>query len=609
VTAQSSQAKRALSPRHRRSLLAGTLALALLIVGGGFAFTRRSVTPYDPSQAAEGITAELARGVPADHPHVTFRDAAQASGITFEHFGGERSTQLPEDMGSGAAWADFDNDGDDDLFIVNISGPLASAAERSQAERQRSNSPAISRLFRNDNGRFVDVTKQAGLVREMCGMGAAWGDADGDGWLDLVVTSFDRLYFFHNRRDGTFEDWTARTGLAGFSGFWTGASWGDYDRDGDVDLYICGYVQYRYDPSTAGQVSQQFAAEVPFTLNPSSYAPARNLLLRNDGRGRFVDVAAFAGVADPTGRSLSAAWCDLDDDGWLDLYVANDVSDNALFHNLGNGRFQNVAAGAWVADPRGAMGLAVGDWDLDGDFDIFVTHWLAQENALFSNIRVAVRGDPPGRMAFMDIADQIGLGQSSLDYIKWGTGFFDYDNDGRPDLISINGSTFEDPSNRKRLISMRHQLFWNKSDDDGFFDVAPISGSVLTEPTVGRGLALADYDDDGDVDALVVNHGSPARLLRNDGGNTRHWLKVRVRGRVNRFAYGALVSVTSGGLTQRQQIAAQSSYLSQHSLTQHFGLGGRDKADEVRVRFLDGSEVVLTAVAANQTIVIEEPTP
>ncbi len=166
-----------------------------------------------------------------------------------------------------------------------------------------------------------------------------------------------------------------------------------------------------------------------------------------------------------------------------------------------------------MADPRGAMGLAVGDWDRDGDLDIFVTHWLAQENALFTNMRIGARGTAPGRMVFMDVADQYGLGQSSLDFVKWGTAFFDYDNDGRPDLLSINGSTFQDPADPRRLIPMPHQVFWNRNDEDGFHDVAAVSGAVVTQPTVGRGAALADYDSDGDLDVVVVNHSGAASLL------------------------------------------------------------------------------------------------
>jgi hypothetical protein len=311
-------------------------------------------------------------------------------------------------------------------------------------------------------------------------------------------------------------------------------------------------------------------------------------------------------VDNPSGRSLSASWADFDDDGWIDLYVANDVSDNALFRNLGNGRFSEISHETWVADPRGAMGLAVGDWDLDGDFDIFVTHWLAQENALFSNMRIGSKGAAPGRMVFMDVADQEGLGQVSLDFVKWGTSFFDYDNDGRPDLLSVNGSTFQDPKDTRRLIPMRHHLFWNRGDREGFFDVAPVAGRALLEPTVGRGAAFSDFDGDGDVDVLVVNHGGPARLLRNDGGNRRHWLQVRSRGAKDPQGLGAIVRVTAGGRTAMQQVGAQPSYVSQSSSAMHFGLGGATSAD-VHVRFVSGREVTLQGVQADRSVLVEEP--
>jgi len=588
-----------LSARRRRVLLTALGAVVVITALAVLTLARRSADQYDPAAPAEGITSALDRPVPADHPRVTFTDVAAQSGIAFRHFPGVRSTQLPEDMGSGAAWGDYDSDGDDDLFIVNISAPLT--------DPSHAGGGAPSRLYRNDGGTFVDVTAQAGVGVSGCGMAAAWADADRDGQLDLVVTSWDRLYLFYNRGDGTFEDRTAAAGLARFTGFWTGASWADYDRDGDLDLYICGYVRYVYDPTDAQKVSAQFDAEVPYVLNPSSYSAERNLLLRNDGRGRFTDVANAAGVDDPTGRSLSASWCDFDEDGWLDVYVANDVSDNALFRNLGNGRFENVSHTTWVADPRGAMGLAIGDWDLDGDFDIFVTHWLAQENALFSNMRIGSRGATPGRMVFMDVADQEGLGQVSLDFVKWGTSFFDYDNDGRPDLLAVNGSTFQDPKDTRHLIAMRHHLFWNKSDHEGFFEVGGVSGRALLEPSVARGAAFADYDRDGDLDVVMINHGGAPRLLRNDGGNARHWLQVRVRGARDPQGLGALVLVTANGITGREQIGAQSSYLSQNSTIAHFGLGDLGAAESVTVRFASGREVVQRNVAANQVITIEEP--
>ncbi len=587
-----------LSRRQRRTLVAGTAALVMLVGLGTAALRQPAADRYDPSAQAEGITAELERETPSLVPTVRFSDVSDAAGVTMRHFPGVRSTQLPEDMGSGAAWGDYDDDGDDDLFVVNMRGPLGEEGR------------GTSRLYRNDGGgRFSDVTEEAGLALEVYGMAAAWGDADGDGRIDLAVSAYGDLRLYRNAGDGRFEDVTARAGLAPYRRFWAGLSWADYDADGDLDLHVAGYVQYRFDPADAARASTQVHAEVPYTLNPSSYPPERNLLLRNDGSGRFTDVARAAGVDNPTGRSLTAAWCDFDADGWLDLYVANDVSDNALYRNLGNGRFEDVSHATWVADPRGAMGLAVGDWDLDGDFDIFVTHWLAQENALYTNMLIGGRGLPAGRLAFMDDADQRGLGQISLDFVKWGTSFFDYDNDGRQDLLSINGSTFQDPDDPRRLVPMRHQLYWNRSDDAGFFEVSSAAGPALTTPSVGRGAAFADYDADGDVDVLVVNHGDGLRLLRNDGGNAARWLRVRVRGARDPRGTGALVLVRTGDLTQRAQVDAQPSYLSQNSAVQHFGLGAHERADEVMVRFPNGREMRFTGVPAGQTLEVREPRP
>jgi len=591
-----------MTTRQRLLLRTSLVSLAVLATVVLFILYRSPVARYRPEARVEGITADLERKLPSDSPKVTFVETSRQSGITFQHFFKDRSTQLPEDMGSGAAWGDFDNDGDDDLFIVNISGPLT------LTKTEQSESPARCRLHRNNgDGTFTDVTDQANLSLRIIGMGAAWGDFDGDGWLDLVVTSYPDLYLFHNNRDGTFSDVSAGSGFSRFKGFWAGASWADYDRDGDLDLYICGYVQYQFRSEDSIKVSMQFEAEVPYTLNPSSYAPQHNLLLRNDGGGKFTEAAKPAGVDNPTGRSLSAAWCDFDGDGWIDLYVANDVSDNAMYKNLGNGKFSDVSHSTWVADYRGAMGLAVGDWDSDGDFDIFVTHWLAQECALYSNMLIGSRGAPPGKMVFMDIADQEGLGQISLDYVKWGTSFFDYDNDGRPDLLVIDGSTFQDENDKHKLIPMRHMLFWNKGETEGFYEVSTIGGTIFQQRTVGRGAAFSDYDHDGDVDVVVVNHSGQAWLLRNDGGNQKHWLEIKVKGKKNIFGLGTIVKVTKGDRTQMQQIGSQPSYLSQNSLTAHFGLGQSDTVDLVETIFPGGKKVEIRGVKSNQILVVEEP--
>jgi enediyne biosynthesis protein E4 len=589
---------------RRQRLLAVTSisSLCVLAVASAAVFVRRAPRPYTPAEQVEGITDELGRRLPPDYPRVTFTEVSAQAGINFQHFSGSRSTQLPEDMGSGAAWGDYNNDGNEDLFVVNISGPLTLSA------KERQQSPASCRLYRNNgNGTFTDVTEKAGLPLRICGMGAAWGDFDGDGWLDLVVTSYPDLYLFHNNHDGTFTDVTKAAGLSRFKGFWTGVSWNDFDRDGHLDLYVCGYTQYHFNPADRHRTSLQFQGEVPYTLNPSSYRPERNLLLRNNGDGTFTDVAKQAGVDDSSGRSLSAAWCDFDGRGWDDLYVANDVSNSAMFRNLGNGKFTDISDSACVGEYRGSMGLAIGDWDNDGDFDIFVTHWIAQQDALFTNMRIPSRGAKPGRLFFSDTTDQYGLGQITLDYIGFGTFFFDYDNDGRQDLFVANGSTFQDEKDKRKLVPMHHLLFWNKSNLDGFFEVSGVSGEIFKQQTVGRGAAFADYDNDGDVDVFVVNHGARGWLLRNEGGNRNRWLEVKVRGKHNRFGVGAKVKVTTGSETQMQEIGSQTSYLSQNSLTAHFGVGKAETVDQVVVAFPSGKIVRQQGVKSNQILTIREP--
>ncbi|MBI4161785.1 MAG: VCBS repeat-containing protein, partial [Acidobacteria bacterium] len=472
----------------------------------------------------------------------------------FRTFSGPRSSQLPEDMGSGAAWGDYDNDGDEDLFLVSAGGSLILPPQ----ER------APSVLYENlGDGTFRRVEDFPDT--RIIGMGAAWADYDGDGWLDLAVTGYRSLILYRNDA-GRF---VRNEGFPEPDGFWAGASWGDYDADGDPDLYVCGYVQYVENAADRARASLQYGRSVPFTLNPVSFRPERNLLFRNDGKGRFREVAAELGVANPEGRSLSAIWIDLDQDGRLDLYVANDISDNAFYRNLG-GRFEDISHPAWVADYRGAMGLAAGDWNRDGDDDLFITHWLAQENALYDSLLADRRsspsappGDPGGTpgaatapppevpVRFIDVADQRGLGQIALPMVGWGTEFADFDADGWLDLVVANGNTLEDDADPPGLQPQASFLFWN-ARGEYFHDLAPLDEG-LARPVVARGLSVADYDGDGDLDILRVLHGEGAQLLRNDmqAGN---WLKVRLRRshpsrpRARSEGEGAAVAVRADGV-------------------------------------------------------------
>ncbi len=588
---------------RRKKLIVRSAVITVLLltaVSVAILLTLPKSKRYTPGETPEGIISELERNLPPGYPKVQFKDTTRKAGIDFIHFHGTRSTQLPEDMGSGAAWGDYDNDGDPDLFLCNLAGPLT------MADHEIQQSPAANRLYRNNgNGAFTDVTAVSGLDDHGWSMGAAWGDSDGDGWLDLFVSNYGMNKLYRNRKDGTFEDVTQKAGIGNDRGFWTGVSWSDYDLDGDMDVYVCGYVKYTFRPEDRNRTAGQYKTVVPFTLNPSSYEPERNLLFRNNGDGSFHEVAEEAGVSNTAGRSLSAAWCDFNKDGHPDLYVANDISDNAMFMNQGDGTFTDVAESSWVADYRGAMGLAAGDWNNDGDMDIFITHWIAQENAMFDNLLIPM-GPQNGFPRFSDIADRIGLGQIALDYIGWGTSFFDYDNDSRRDLFVVNGSTFQEESNPEHLIPMKNLLFWNQGED-GYYETGSVSGEVFARKAVGRGAAFADFDLDGDVDVVVVNHSSAPLLLQNEGGNRNHWLRVRAQGKRNRFGIGARVEVvTAGGRKQIDEIGAQSSYLSQNDSTAWFGLGNLSHAEQVFVRFPGGKIVELQDVAANQTLTVAE---
>jgi hypothetical protein len=350
----------------------------------------------------------------------------------------------------------------------------------------------------------------------------------------------------------------------------------------------------------------QYQVTVPFTLNPSSYMPQANRLYHNLGNGRFEEVAEMAGVDNPTGRSLSVTWCDFNNDRRPDLYVANDVSANGMFQNLGNGSFADIGASSWAADYRGAMGLAIGDFDNDDDFDIFLTHWIAQENGLYSNMRTEFEDMDSDSLRFRDIADGVGLGEIALNKIGWGTEFFDYDNDGLLDLLIINGSTFENPENTRQLIPMKSMLFWNRGDK-GYFNVAEVAGASLKREIVGRGAAFADYDNDGDVDVYVVVHGGIGMLLRNDGGNSNHWLKVQTIGRApNTHGVGAQLRLVASGASQLREIGAGSSYISQNSLEAEFGLGASTVVDSLIVTWPSGEIQIMTQLDVDRTVVVSE---
>jgi tetratricopeptide (TPR) repeat protein len=591
----------------RGSLIRRTLllcSLPVLLVAAFIAIRQwTSDDRYVAGQEQEGITRSLDRSLEPTSIGLRFTEVSEQAGIRFEHFPFQRTSQLPEDMGPGGAWGDYDGDGLPDLFLVNFAAPLG------VSDAEMAGSPATDRLFRNrGDGTFEDVTEAAGVGAAHRGIGASFGDYDADGDDDLFVTSWGRNILWDNQGDGTFLDVTARAGLTA-EGFWAGASWADFDLDGDLDLYVCGYVYYIPEPpgTDATRVGD---AENPFTINPSSYAPRPNLLYVNRGDGSFEERAAAAGVQSEMGRSLAAAWADFDGDGLPDLYVANDVSDNGMYRNRGDGTFQDVSYESLVADYRSSMGIGVGDWDGNLELDLFLTHWVAQENALFSNRTTESQADgSEGGLRFRDDADRVGLGQIALDLVGWGTAFVDFDNDGWLDLFVANGSTLQQRDHPSQLVPMHPHLYWNKGPDEGFFEVGAEAGFRTKVPGVGRGAAFADYDADGDADLLIVRHGGRARLLRNDspGGN---WVAFRVRAQSGHpSGIGARIVVRVGDRAYLREAGAGPSYLSHNFSDVLFGLGEAARVDRVEVSWPGGHQEVWSDLEVDRLWHLEEGRP
>lgn len=546
----------------------------------------------------EGVTSVLAKTIGSDEVPIRFEDVSAKVGISFRHFPVQRASLLPEDMGSGVACGDYDGDGFTDLFFVNISGSVVPGAP---LERERGK----SRLYRNVRGeRFEDVTDQAGVGFVGYGMGACWGDYDGDGDLDLYVTAFGDNVLYQNQGDGTFRDVTAESGVQD-SRFSTGCSWADYDHDGNLDLYVCNYVDFVFRESDRGVKVPSSTMDDLYTLNPTSYPAQPNSLFRNKGDGTFEEVAALVGVANPTGKSLAANWVDMDNDGWVDLYVANDVSENGVFRNRGDGTFEDVGPSSSAADYRSGMGVAVSDFDNDLDQDLVITHWLNQENALYQNMTSEERtgGAAGGRLWFMDVADTFGIGQISLDMVGWATGFCDFDNDGRRDLWMVNGNTLECIEDHHALQPQRAFVFWNRGLR-GFVEIAAKACPRLEKPFVGRGGAQVDFDRDGRVDLVWPTHSGEVIVLKNVSEPSGHWLRVDLRQPLgNRFALGGRVYVTAGGKTQMGEVGSSSSYLSQDELTLHFGLSGQSIVETLRIVWPGGAQEVHKNVRADQSVV------
>ncbi|MCH7807945.1 MAG: CRTAC1 family protein [Planctomycetes bacterium] len=554
-----------------------------------------------------GLLAAGAADVVGDSPTSGSKQSVQETGIRFEripvsslprfvHFNGHpRASLLPEDNGSGCAWGDYDGDGDDDLYLCNVNGPLLMDADK------RRGFPG-SRLWRNDGGgRFTDVTEASGLGESRMDMAALFADFDNDGDADLLVTNLAGVRLFRNDA-GRFSEITKQAGLGGVSGYCLGAAWGDYDRDGRLDLYLCRYVDFPIDKARNREIVAGRPA--PMTT-PSSYPPLANMLFHQEADGTFRDVTATSGTAAAKGRSMQATWCDFDNDGWIDLYVANDQSLDNLFRNKGDGTFEDVGLAAGVFDPRGGMGVAVIDVDADGDQDFLVTHWVSEDPGFYVN---ELRD---GDFFFEDQAIPYGLRKTDLALVGWGVGFEDFDSDGDRDLFVSYGSTIEDELTldvlkNPKMLPQRSEVYeWRKKR---WHALGAAAGSYFGETHVGRGAALADFDRDGRPDIAINNHGGPPALLRNVSKRGGHWLAVKLVGRhCARDAANARVTlIRQGEPPQMRELFIGSSYLSGHTKTLHFGLGSAKRSVDVQVRWPCGRIQRLGNVDVDRTIVISE---
>ncbi len=506
-------------------------------------------------------------------PSFLLKDVTEQAGINFRHNSGAYGGKLlPETLGSGCAFVDYDADGYPDILLVN-------SMDWPGHQRARSS----LRLYKNNrNGTFSDVTRAAGLDIELYGMGVAVADYNNDGFPDILITGVGQNRLFMNTGKGTFRDVTKTSGLAGRSTFSTSALWFDYDRDGHLDLFVCNYVNW----SPEHDVFCSLDGKNKSYCTPEAYRGETCWLFRNRGNGTFEDVTAASGIFDTSSKSLGVAMLDFDQDGWPDLFVANDTQPNKLYRNLRNGKFKDVAVEAGLAfsadgKARAGMGVDVGDFENSGRPGIAITN--------FDNEMVGLYRSPSAGQ-FEDVSIAAGVGGPSRNTLGFGCGFADLDLDGRLDLIVANGHIDDTVRNIRGNVGYAQppHLFLNLGNGK-FQDVVATSGADFAAPRVGRGLAFADFDRDGDVDLLLTTNNGPAYLFRNDVSSGNRFLRLHLTGtKSNRDAIGAVVRIYHGGETQMRTVRAGSSYLSQSELPLTFGVGKADRIDRLTVEWPSG---------------------
>ena len=530
----------------------------------------------------------IAQPAPAQNQSVRFTDVTAQLGIEFRHANGESGEKyFIEPIGSGVALFDYDNDGNLDLYLVN----------GSDLPGVTSPQPPINRLYRNDGDIFTDVTFEASVGDTGYGLGCCVGDYNNDGFTDLYVTNYGANILYRNNGDGTFTDVTESAGIGG-NQLSSGCAFVDLDADGYLDLYVVNYVQF--DLETNPECARQ---GVRTYCTPEALQGAADMLYRNNGDGTFTDITAAAGISGADGKGLGVVCGDIDNDGDLDIFVANDTTPNFLYRNDSDTAIQMTEdalfAGVALSEEGRAysgMGANLGDFDNDGYLDIVITNFQDQTNSLYHNAQSGF---------FNEVSFTKGIGERSLPYLAWGVDFVDFNNDGWLDLFVANGhldnnvaeidpiGTYPQPN---QLFLSNRGLNFRESVD-----------AAIANQRVSRGTAFGDIDSDGDVDIVVSNLKDAPTVLRNDSGNTSRWLSVKLVGtHCNRDAIGARVTVVSGGSTQIREVKSGSGYLSQNDLRLHFGLGDAIRVDKLTVRWLCGKVQTLQDVETNQELVISE---
>jgi enediyne biosynthesis protein E4 len=568
-------------------LMLGFLAASLV----GTAQDQPPAAPGSSLAQPSGGKAAAPQVSAAQVPAIQFEDATDQSGIDYVHsFGSAQLGSLLEGTGAGCVWFDYNNSGRPSLYVVN--GRPLDDTMHPHPLKVKPNPLPHNHLYRNDGGgHFTDMTDQAGLNPDMYGMAVAAADYDNDGNIDLLVTGYGKVILYHNDGNGHFTDVTEKSGIK-VEGWAISSTWLDYDKDGCLDLFVGRYV--KFDPKYRAYYA---ADNYP---GPLDYEGETNKLFHNNCDGTFTDVSDKSGISAYVGRTMGVTAADFDGDGWDDIYVANDRTENFLFHNKHDGTFEEIGNDTGTAfgqngESTSSMGPVFADLEGRGVLDLWVTD--GHYNRMLRNTSSGPMG---GALGFDDIGATNGVSQANAQYVSWGTGVYDFDNDGLLDVLIFHGGLIH-------LIPQEHTLFRGLGTDK-FEDVSRQAGSVLSTRTVARGACFADYDNDGKVDAFLVNLGAKGTLVHNVSANTGHWLAIKLRGtKSNRDGIGAKVEVFAGDKHWMQERVADSGYLSQNEERLHFGLGPATVVDKILVHWPSGREQTLDKQAVDRVLLITEP--